>query len=419
VNCITVSTLNTQIKSILENTFFQVYVQGEISNLTYHSSGHIYFSIKDKDSAIKAVMFRGNASKLKFRLEVGQTVLINCAVTVYVPRGDYQLNCFNIEPYGIGNLHLAYEQLKEDLKQKGYFDPSNKKELPKIVKHIGIVTSSTGAAIQDMVKVATNRWSNLKITLFDTIVQGENAKYSIVDSINLAQEYDDIDVLVVGRGGGSFEDLFCFSEEIVAQAVYECDIPVVSAVGHESDFAIIDFISDVRASTPSNAIEIILPDCNEYLQYLDDLIDRLHYVQKNRLLNFENSLNSISHSIKQNSIDVRLERVQFELNTLKKEYFNLFKNILIVKYNSCKELRQILKLKAESVLRSKFDLIANLNSMYKYNIPKKDKSDLSVQVVKKSKVIKLNQLKVGDEVSLQNSDMFVDVKVINKGKFLI
>lgn len=267
---ISVSTLNNQIKSLLETTFIGVYVEGEISNLTYHNSGHIYFSIKDESSTISCVMFRGNAQYLKFRLEVGQKITVSGSITAYIPRGNYQLMCSKIEPSGKGSLALAFEQLKEKLQKEGLFDISLKKRLPKYPKKIVIVTSPTGAAIEDMKKVATNRWPLCKLILIPTLVQGEGAKFDIVDSIKKADSLSP-DLIIVGRGGGSIEDLWAFNEEIVARAIFETTTPIISAVGHESDFLISDFVADVRAATPSNAIEIALPDKNEHFIYLDNL----------------------------------------------------------------------------------------------------------------------------------------------------
>ena len=217
---LSVSTLNNQIKSLLETTFVGVYVEGEVSNLTYHSSGHIYFSIKDENSTLSCVMFRGNAQYLKFRLEVGMKITISGSVTAYVPRGNYQLLCNKIEPSGQGSLALAFEQLKKKLQEQGLFNPEIKKTLPKFPKHIVLVTSPTGAAIEDMKKVATHRWGLTRFTLVPTLVQGEEAKFDIAHSIKFADTLN-ADVMIVGRGGGSIEDLWAFNEEVVALAIYE------------------------------------------------------------------------------------------------------------------------------------------------------------------------------------------------------
>ncbi|HFU76131.1 MAG TPA: exodeoxyribonuclease VII large subunit, partial [Arcobacter sp.] len=245
---LSVSELNTQIHSLLETTFSNIIVEGEISNLTYHNSGHIYFSIKDDKSTLSAVMFRGNANRLKFRLEVGQKIIITGSISVYVPRGNYQILCTKVEPSGVGELALAYEQLKTKLQIKGYFDQAIKKPLPEFPKNIFIVTSNTGAAIEDMKKILTHRFPLAKMILIPTIVQGENAKFDIASNIKyadaIAQEQE-ASLIIVGRGGGSIEDLWGFNEEIVADAIFEAKTPIISAVGHESDFVISDFVADL------------------------------------------------------------------------------------------------------------------------------------------------------------------------------
>ena len=208
---ISVTTLNVQIKSLLETTFIQVYVEGEISNITFHSSGHIYFSIKDENSTLSCVMFKGNTKYLKFQLENGQKVVINGNITVYAPRGNYQLLCNKIEPAGQGALAFAFEQLKNKLEAKGYFDGNYKQPLPKYPKRIALVTSATGAAIEDMKKVASHRWPLVELILIPTLVQGEAASADIVKSIKYADSLH-CDIMVVGRGGGSIEDLWSFNE---------------------------------------------------------------------------------------------------------------------------------------------------------------------------------------------------------------
>jgi len=267
---LSVSGLNEQIKGLLETSFNQVLVEGELSRITFHNSGHIYFTLKDSSSVISAVMFRGNASKLKFHLEEGMKVIINAALTLYKPRGSYQLNCFSIEPSGKGALALAFEQLKEKLSTKGYFNSEIKKQLPKFPSRIALITSSTGAALQDMLRVANSRYKNLEIDVYDVLVQGASASHAIVNAIIVAdtKEYD---ILVVGRGGGSIEDLWAFNEESVANAIFHAKTPIISAVGHEIDWVISDFVADVRAATPSAAMEIALPDTNELYQYIDSL----------------------------------------------------------------------------------------------------------------------------------------------------
>lgn len=271
-----VSELNTQIKAILEQTFLDVCVQGEISSVKVHTSGHIYLSIKDEHSSIKCVMFKGNTRGLKITLEVGQNVVILGSVSVYTQKGEYQILCKSITLAGVGELALAFENLKNKLQAKGYFESFHKKPMPKFPKRIALLTSATGAAKEDMLKVAQKRWENVHITLFDTLVQGENAKECIVANLALADSFfgtkDGFDVIVLGRGGGSMEDMSAFNEECVAEAIYRAKTPIVSAVGHEVDVFISDFVADLRAPTPSAAMEMLLPDKFEFLRIIDEMM---------------------------------------------------------------------------------------------------------------------------------------------------
>ncbi|MGE4295919.1 MAG: exodeoxyribonuclease VII large subunit [Campylobacterales bacterium] len=287
---ISVSDLNLQIKALLENTFAHVRVTGEIGRVTYHTSGHVYFSLKDENATVDCVLFRGNATKLKFRLETGLKVVLEGAVTVFAPQGKYQINCFSVEPAGAGALALAYEQLKKKLSALGWFDPEHKKPLPKYPQSVALVTSATGAALQDMRNVAARRWHLTKLICINVLVQGEGAPESLVKGLRYADTLG-VDAIVLARGGGSMEDLWGFNSEAVAKAVYELRTPCVSAVGHEIDTVITDFVADVRAPTPSAAIELLLPDVNEERMRVDDLRDQIDrrlmllIAQKTALLN--------------------------------------------------------------------------------------------------------------------------------------
>lgn len=264
-----VSQLNRQIRGHLENSFFDVWVRGEISSLRKPSSGHGYFIIKDASAQLKAVMFRGQLSKIAFQIKEGMEILAHGRVTVYEARGDYQIVCDTLEPMGVGALQLAFEQLKLKLHQEGLFDKAKKKPLPFLPKRIGVVTSSTGAAVKDILKVLSRRFPNREVMILPASVQGQKAAGEIVQSISNAQQWNidhperAIDVLIVGRGGGSLEDLWPFNEEVVARAIFDCTIPVISAVGHEIDITISDYVADVRAPTPSAAAEIVVPKLEE------------------------------------------------------------------------------------------------------------------------------------------------------------
>jgi exodeoxyribonuclease VII large subunit len=386
---ISVSTLNNQIKSLLETTFVGVYVQGEISNLTYHSSGHIYFSIKDENSTLSCVMFRGNAQYLKFRLEVGMKIIISGSITAYIPRGNYQLMCTKIDPDGQGSLALAFEQLKEKLQKEGLFDLNIKKTLPKYPKTIVMVTSPTGAAIEDMKKVAQNRWPLANLILIPTLVQGEGSKFDIVNSIKKADSLN-CDVMIVGRGGGSIEDLWAFNEEVVARAIFEAKTPVISAVGHEVDFLISDFVADIRAATPSNAMEIALPDKNEHLLYLDNLQVEFENRFKRVLFNKEQILLNYRKYFEQHSLDKKFSFIQKEIDYLKSNFINSF----------------------TSILRQKQNEVNYLKSSFETNHPDKKIKDGYVQLSKDNQIVSLNDVKINDEIVLESTKLSVRCNIL-------
>ena len=275
---LTVSQINTYIKSLIEQdvNLKNIYVEGEISNFTNHyRSGHLYFTLKDENSCLKAVMFRNAASRLKFTPENGIKVLVRCSVSVYDRDGVYQLYCDDMIPDGLGELTLAFEQLKAKLENMGLFRQEHKKPIPETPERIGVITSPTGAAIQDILSILERRYPLAEIIFEGVQVQGDSAAPQIAAAIDKFNEYSAADVLIVGRGGGSIEDLWAFNEEIVAMAIYNSDIPVISAVGHETDFTIADFVSDLRAPTPSAAAELCVPDYREILFTVDKCLDSL------------------------------------------------------------------------------------------------------------------------------------------------
>ncbi len=259
----TVSGLNGMIRKQLEGQFESVWLQGEISNFKPHTSGHYYFSLKDDKSQIGAVMFKGFNNRLKFKPDNGMEVIVRGRITVYEPRGNYQIFCETMEPVGAGALQKAFEQLKAKLQAEGLFDQKHKKSLPSLPKHIGVVTSPTGAAIQDILNVLGRRYKAAQVTVIPARVQGQGSAQEVVRGIQLANSVGGFDVLIVGRGGGSVEDLWCFNEEIVARAIFASKIPIISAVGHEIDFTIADFVADYRAPTPSAAAEVVAKSAAE------------------------------------------------------------------------------------------------------------------------------------------------------------
>jgi len=271
----TVSQLTTEIKALLERNFEFVWVEGEISNLRSPSSGHLYFTLKDEFAQLRTVMFRLQNRLLKFDPEDGLQVVCYGRLTVYEPRGEYQIVLDYMEPKGLGALQLAFEQLKEKLSREGLFDPAHKRPLPQLPQKIGIVTSPTGAAIRDMLQIIDRRFANVHILLYPVRVQGAGAAEEIAQAISELNRWPGIDVIIVGRGGGSLEDLWAFNEEVVARAIYNSRLPIISAVGHEVDFTIADFVADLRAPTPSAAAELVVRNKLELIQSLESLERRL------------------------------------------------------------------------------------------------------------------------------------------------
>ena len=270
-----VSELTAELKALLENTFTGVWVEGEISNFKHHTSGHMYFTLKDERGQLRAVMFRGSNRGLQFRPEDGLAVIVFGNVTIYEPRGEYQVYVECMEPKGLGALQLAFEQLKTRLEAEGLFDPARKRPIPLLPKKIGVVTSPSGAAIRDILQIIHRRFANVQVLIFPVRVQGEGAAAEIVEGVECLNKRGDLDVLIVARGGGSIEDLWAFNEEVVARAIYASQTPVISAVGHETDFTIADFVADVRAPTPSAAAELVISRKAELSQRVDDLFSRL------------------------------------------------------------------------------------------------------------------------------------------------
>ena len=259
---LSVTELNEIIKSLVDATpiLNNVCIKGELSNYKIYPSGHHYFTLKDQNSSLKCVMFRSSASKLRFRPESGMGVTAFGRISVYPRDGAYQLYCTDLQPEGIGDLQVAYEQLKAKLSAEGLFDPAHKKKLPQFPKRIAIITSSAGAAVHDMIRILGHRWPMTEVVLLPVRVQGVEAPPEIVGAIRYANRYKVADLIITGRGGGSIEDLWAFNDERVARAIYDSELPVISAVGHEPDVTIADYVADVRASTPSNAAELAVPD---------------------------------------------------------------------------------------------------------------------------------------------------------------
>ena len=288
----TVSELNKQIKNSLEGQFPLFWLKGEISNFKAHTSGHFYFSLKDSKAQISAVMFRGFNGQLRFRPEDGMEVLVRGKVTVYEPRGNYQIFCELMEPVGAGALQKAYEQLKSKLQKEGLFDAAKKRALPALPRHIAIVTSPTGAAIRDMLNVLGRRFKGARITVIPCKVQGDQAPKEIVNAIEMANRLKDVDVMIIGRGGGSIEDLWAFNDERVARAIAGARVPTISAVGHEVDFTIADFVADLRAPTPSAAAELVVKNASDLA---DRVTRRARAMRLSMLQTLESSRDQLTH----------------------------------------------------------------------------------------------------------------------------
>ena len=294
---LSVSALTALVRGVLEENFDQIWVEGEISNLASPQSGHYYFTLKDAGAQLRCVMFRGAARALKFTPKDGMRVLTRGRLTLFEPRGEYQLVAEYLEPQGIGGLQLAFIQLKERLAKEGLFSESHKKEIPKLPRRIAVVTSPTGAAIRDILTVLSRRFANLEILIYPVRVQGEGAAGEVARAIDDLNRLGNIDVMIVGRGGGSLEDLWAFNEESVARAIYRSAIPVISAVGHEIDFTIADFVADLRAATPSAAAELVVRSKKELTAELDALCHRLDMSQLRRLERLRSLSSSLSRSV--------------------------------------------------------------------------------------------------------------------------
>lgn len=312
----TVTEITRLIKQELENAFPHIWVEGEISDLTRAHSGHVYFTLKDEMSQIRAIIWRSAAQKIPFRLENGLQVISKGQINVYEPRGQYQLIVDVLEPKGKGALQLAFEQLKEKLGKEGLFDPEVKKMLPLFPKKVGIVTSPRGAAIVDIIRTLERRFAKLHILVYPVRVQGEGAAREIVEGIEYLGSLPDVDVIIVGRGGGAMEDLWAFNEEIVARAIYACPIPVISAVGHEVDFTISDFVADIRASTPSAAAEMVVEKEQAFEEWINSLEKRINHHVKYLVQEQKNNVLSLFHHQVFHNFKLRLLNISQRVDEL-------------------------------------------------------------------------------------------------------
>lgn len=398
---LTVSAVTRYLKAKfdIDENLQTVYLKGEISNFKAHTSGHFYFSLKDENSKINAIMFRSNASKVIFKPADGMKVLVTGRISVYEAMGSYQIYVDEMLEDGVGNLYIAFEQLKKKLQAEGLFDEAHKKPIPRIPKRVGIVTASTGAAIRDIMTTIKRRFPICETILFPTLVQGENAKDDIVRNIKRAEDYD-LDVLIVGRGGGSIEDLWPFNEEIVARAIYDCRIPVISAVGHEVDFTIADFVADLRAPTPTAAAELAVPNMSDLKKHIDQLSIRLNEAIYKKV----NYLKLYLDSVK-NSFVIKNPGVMFENRKQSLDLMNTKLNELM--------LGKVDKLKNELEKIKKSYVLTNPKLLYKDNVV------CLKNIIDKLELLNpLNILSRGYSITYMNDKALKSVKEVKKDDIL-
>ena len=410
---LSISAINRYLKAKFDSdeNLRVVCLKGEISNIKFHSTGHIYFSLKDETSKINAIMFSSSAKKLLFKPTDGAKVLVTGRISVYEASGGYQIYVDEMLEDGIGNLYIAFEKLKQDLAKEGLFDAAHKKPIPKIPSRIGVVTAPTGAAIKDILSTIKRRFPITEVILFPSLVQGEAAAPDIVKNIKLAQNYD-LDVLIVGRGGGSIEDLWPFNEEIVARAIYECKIPVISAVGHEIDFTIADYVADMRAPTPTGAAEMAVPNMSDIINYINNLQIRLNEAI-NKKINYQKLyLDSIKNSLimyenKKQALDIlidKLNKVLVKNYESAKHKFELLKNNYILNNPNILYKEKIVKL---NNLIEKLELVNPLGILKRgYSLTYKDD-----KIISNIKDIKVNSKLT---VKLYNGDIFVTVNEVKE-----
>ena len=387
---ITISELNHYIKGVMDDNIFlnKVYLKGEISNFKAHTRGHLYFTLKDEGSRLNAVMFSYQANTLKFEPTDGMKVLVCGKISVYEATGAYQIYVESMEQDGLGNLYIEFEKLKKKLAAEGLFDPAKKQKIPKLPRKIGIVTASTGAAIRDILTTIKRRYPICETILFPSLVQGNDAAKDIVKKIEIANTYD-IDTLIVGRGGGSIEDLWPFNEEIVARAIYNSRVPVISAVGHEIDFTIADFVADLRAPTPTAAAELAVPNIDTINTYLDNAISRSTLSVNNLIDTRKQTLNSFmtSYILKKPTAmyEIKEQNLDFLIDRLNKQMKLVLDNVNIRLFKSVNSYVMtnpdiLYKFKSQNLnhIVNKLEVLNPMNTLKRgYAIIKKDNKVIS------------------------------------------
>ena len=412
---ITITQLTRYIKYKIDNdvNLQEVFLKGEISNFKAHTRGHYYFTIKDENSRINAIMFASQTKKLKFLPEDGMKVLVTGKISVYEANGGYQIYVSDMLEDGVGNLYIAYEQLKKKLEANGLFDKDKKKPIPKIPKKVGVITAPTGAAIRDIISTIKRRFPLTEIILLPALVQGAEAAPSIVKQIKNAENYN-LDTLIVGRGGGSIEDMWCFNDEEVANAIYNCPIPVISAVGHEIDFTIADFVADLRAPTPTGAAELAVPNRLDVINYIDQLTIRSKKIISNKIEFLKQKLNDITikyilknpisiYEIKEQYFSGIIEKLKFNItnvyNKKEKEYLNITSSFIF------KEPNKLTEKKKQKYLQiiSKLDALSPLSTIKRgYSVVRKNDK---VITSKKDLIRK-------DKIEIELSDGNIEAEII-------
>lgn len=396
-NVYSVSQVNNYIKNMFRQDYLlnSLEVRGEISNLKYHSSGHIYFTLKDEKSAIKCVMFASYTGSLKFRMTEGMQVVVTGSADVYERDGSYQIYARAVKQDGTGNLFEEFEKLKLKLSEQGMFDASYKRPIPKLVKTLGVVTAPTGAAVRDIIDVSKRRNPGIQIVLFPAIVQGAEAPASIIEGIKTLDAYG-VDAMIVGRGGGSIEDLWGFNDEGVAEAIFNASVPIISAVGHETDFTIADFVADLRAPTPSAAAELAVCDVSATLRELGNKKEMLNRHMRHMLQNARQDVLREEQRLKLLSPKAKLETRKQTLNTYKERLNNDMDDMLT-------DYRHRLAISAER-LHGKSPLL-KLSSGYSFVEGKDGKAVKSIKDVKDGDLLKVNV-----------TDGYINTKVLNTGE---
>lgn len=414
-NSVTVSQINKYInnKMKFDEKLTDIYVRGEISNYKNWYSGHSYFTLKDQNAEIHAVMWSSNKQYLKFEPKDGMKVIVHGRIEVYEKKGEYQLYARSIKEDGLGDLHVAYEQLKKKLKEEGLFDEDHKKKIPKYPKKIGVVTAATGAAIKDIITTITRRYPFCEILVFPTLVQGDLAKHNIVSQIKHAQEYD-LDTLIVGRGGGSIEDLWPFNEEIVAREIYQCEIPVISAVGHEIDYTISDFVADLRAATPTAAAERAVPDIDEIAYKIQQFNSRINYNINERISKNRARLDEISRKQIFKNPESIYDMKKMDLDNIFTRFNSVSKNIVSENRNKLFKLEHSVVLKNPDMItkNKKDELMRNVGKLEVLNPLLTLKRGYSITKKNDKIISSAKDVKTDDEIEIKFDDGTINAKVI-------